>query len=90
MEIIQDEERLYTLVRNELAELNLTGTVAEVAVDVVVRVVVRRVLHLVEDDAGGGDAGSLQEADTVDQEGAEHLSHQRSRLIILLFVHHER
>ena len=28
------------------------------------------------DDAGGGDTGALQEADTVDQEGAGHLPHQ--------------
>ena len=63
----------------------MTGlsTVSQVAV--VVLVVMRRVLHLVEDDAGGGDAGPLQEADAVDHKGTDHLSQQRSGLIIVFF-----
>ena len=54
VEIIQDEERSEVLVR-----CNVTGlsTVSQVAV--VVLVVMRRVLHLVEDNAGGGHAGPL-------------------------------
>ena len=70
--------------------MNLLGAVTEVAV--VVLVVVGGVLHLVQDDAGRGDAGSLQETHAVDQEGAEHLSEQRSRLLSLLpalFIHPE-
>ena len=70
--------------------MQLVGAVTEVAV--VVLVVVGGVLHLVQDDAGGGDAGSLQETDAVDEEGADHLSQQRSRLISLLralFIHPE-
>ena len=70
--------------------MQLVGAVTEVAV--VVLVVVRGVLHLVQDDAGGRHAGPLQEADTVDHEGADHLSHQGSRLLIVLlalFIHPE-
>ena len=68
------------------------SAVSEVAV--VVLVVMRGVLHLVEDDAGGGHAGSLQEADAVDHGGAHHLSHQRSGLLMVsillaLFSHPE-
>ena len=64
--------------------MQLVGAVTEVAV--VVLVVVGGVLHLVQDDAGRGDAGSLQETDAVDQEGAEHLSDQRPRLLIVLLA----
>ena len=42
------------------------------------------------DDAGGGDTGALQEADTVDQEGAGHLPHQRASPLLCLatvFLH---
>ena len=70
--------------------MQLVGAVTEVAV--VVLVVVRGVLHLVEDDAGGGHTGSLQEADAVDQKGADHLPQQRSGLVSLLlalFIHPE-
>ena len=44
------------------------------------------------DDAGGGDTGALQEADTVDQEGAGHLPHQRASPLLCLstvFLHPE-
>ena len=44
------------------------------------------------DDAGGGDTGALQEADTVDQEGAGHLPHQRASPPLCLptvFLHPE-
>ena len=44
------------------------------------------------DDAGGGDTGALQEADTVDQEGAGHLPHQRASPPLCLptvFLHAE-
>ena len=44
------------------------------------------------DDAGGGDTGTLQEADTVDQEGAGHLPHQRASPPLCLptvFLHPE-
>ena len=64
--------------------VGLVRAVGQVAV--VVLVVVGRVLHLVQDDAGGRHAGPLQEADTVDQEGAEHLSDQRPRLLIVLLA----
>ena len=38
------------------------------------------------DDAGGGDTGALQEADTVDQEGAGHLPHQGASPPVLLLT----
>ena len=44
------------------------------------------------DDAGGGDTGALQEADTVDQEGAGHLPHQGASPLLCLatvFLHPE-
>ena len=61
-------------------------------VRVVTVVVVGGVLQLVQDDAGGGDTGALQEADTVDQEGAGHLPHQGASPLLCLatvFLHPE-
>ena len=87
VEVVEEKERSEVWLRLEEAGVHVVGAVGVVdMVRVVTVVVVGGVLQLVQDDAGGGDTRALQEADTVDQEGAGHLPHQRASPPLLLLT----
>ena len=93
VEVVEEKERSEVWLGLEEAGVYVVGAVGVVhMVRVVTVVVVGGVLQLVKDDAGGGDTRPLQEADTVDQEGAGHLPHQRASPLLCLatvFLHPE-
>ena len=81
MEVVEEEEWSEVCLRLETAGVDVVGAVVVMDVVRVVAVVVMvGVLELVEDDAGGGDAGALQQTDAVDQEGAGHLPERRAHI----------
>lgn len=69
VEIIEDKEG---------SQLEAACAVVSLVTMVVrVHIVMRRVLELMDDDAGGGHAGPLQQSHQVDHEGAHQLLAQR-------------
>ena len=81
MEVVEEEEGSEVCLRLETAGVDVVGAVVVMDVVRVVAVVVMvGVLELVENNAGGGDTGALQQTDAVDQESARHLPERRAHI----------
>ena len=89
MEVVEEEEGSEVCLWLEAAGVDVVGAVVVMDVVRVVAVVVMvGVLELVENNAGGGDTGALQQTDAVDDGSAEHLPEEGPSLLVLTVLLH--